>query len=65
MILDDSGVILTPGNSGNDCAGNGSYADIECCCDECDYLQCCLNKQQAIKCNICSDKNCPRAGSVP
>lgn len=41
MIIDITGIILTPGNGGNDCLGNGEHTDengnlIECCCDECD-----------------------------
>ena len=46
MIIDITGIILTPGNGGNDCLGNGEHTDengnlIECCCDECDYyLEC-------------------------
>ncbi len=42
MIIDITGIILTPGNGGKDCLGNGEHTDknenlIECCCDECDY----------------------------
>lgn len=46
MISDVTGIILTPGNQGKDCLGNGEYIDennnlIECCCDECNYyLEC-------------------------
>lgn len=32
---------LTPSYHGRDCLGNGSHTDIECCCDECDYLMVC------------------------
>lgn len=44
-------IILTPGNCSKDCLGNGEHFDsnnelIECCCEECDYLLCCLNKMQ-------------------
>ena len=47
MIIDITGIELTPGNGGKDCLGNGEHVDekgnlIECCCDECDYLICCL-----------------------
>ncbi len=43
MIIDITGVVLTPGNFGKDCFGNGEHIDekgnlIECCCDECDYM---------------------------
>lgn len=42
MIIDITGIILTPGNEVNNCLGNGEHKDkngnlIECCCDECDY----------------------------
>ena len=49
MIVDVSGTVLTPGNYGEDCMGNGKHFDengnlIECCCDECDYLICCTEE---------------------
>ena len=55
------GVILTPGNGGKDCAGNGEhFAEegnlIDCCCDECDYLLCCVYKTD---CRGCNDYKCP------
>lgn len=46
MVIDITGIILTPGNEGKNCSGNGEHMDnnrnlIECCCDECDYyLEC-------------------------
>lgn len=47
--VDITGVILTPGEEGKNCLGNGEHYDdnrklIECCCDECDYYCCCLPK---------------------
>lgn len=47
MLIDITGTILIPGNGGSDCPGNGSHYDangrlIECCCDECDYMICCI-----------------------
>ena len=47
MIIDITGIKLTPGNKGEDCMGNGKHYDnsndlIECCCDECDYFLCCF-----------------------
>lgn len=47
MIIDVTGIELTPGNNGRNCLGNGQHSDkngntIECCCDECDYMLCCL-----------------------
>lgn len=66
MIIDISGVILTPGNGGNDCLGNGEHTDkngkkIECCCDECDYALCCVETIGLTSCDDCCDENCPRA----
>ena len=63
MIIDVSGVILTPGNYGKNCMGNGEHFDqnrklIECCCDECNYLLCCVYKTD---CEKCDDKKCPNA----
>lgn len=63
MIVDVSGVILTPGNYGENCMGNGEHFDdegnlIECCCDECAYLMCCAYES---KCENCEDNKCPRA----
>lgn len=46
MIIDVTGTVLTPGNKGMDCDGDGEHKDkngklIECCCDECNYyLEC-------------------------
>lgn len=46
MIIDVTGTILTPGNNGDDCLGNGEHIDkngkpVPWCCDECDYyLEC-------------------------
>ena len=59
MIVDITGIELTPGNDGKYCKGNGEHFDeqgilIECCCDECNYLLCCN------KCNECTDTACPR-----
>ncbi len=63
MIMDVTGVELTPGKGGADCLGNGQYyredgTRIECCCDECDYLMCCCG---LCDCAGCDDENCPRA----
>ena len=44
MIIDITGVQLTPGNLGKDGLGNGKHKDIDCCCDECDYLLCRINE---------------------
>ena len=50
-----------PGNDGKNCDFNGEYLDhngqiIECRCDECDYMICCLDGA----CKHCKYKNCPR-----
>lgn len=64
MIIDITGIELTPGNEGIDCLGDGNHFDsngdrIECCCNECDYLICCTNKHSIVQCKRCTDKNCP------
>ena len=64
MIIDCTGVILTPGNYGNDCLGNGEHVDengqpIECCCDECDYMLCCFTECASEDCAHCNDLECP------
>lgn len=55
-------VPLTPGNLGKDCLGNGEhYIDgnlIECQCDECDYLICCINESDD-ECGQCTNSHCP------
>ena len=64
MIIDITGIELTPGNNGIDCKGNGKHLDengnlIECCCDECDYMLCCLG-ERLPDCGSCDDADCPR-----
>ena len=58
MIIDVTGIELTPGNLGKDCLGNGEHG--ECCCDECDYYRCCINKNFRKECKKCTDTDCPR-----
>ncbi len=63
MIIDTTGTILTPGNGGADCLGNGMHYDengvvIECCCDECDYYLCC-SEDIPMRCDRCHDPRCP------
>ncbi len=41
QYVDVTGTVLTPGNGGQNCLGNGEHAGIECCCDECDFYLCC------------------------
>lgn len=62
VIKDATGITLTPGNLGKDCAG--SHAG-ECCCDECDYLQCCLWPESIDACDVCTDTDCPRRKKIP
>ena len=61
MIIDVTRVVLYPGAGGEECLGNGKHRDaegrlIECCCDECDYMQCCY--EGCVE--NCTDKDCPR-----
>ena len=61
MIIDITGIELTPGNLGNNCNGNGKHKDaqgnpIECCCDQCDYLLCCTSENS--DCKNCMDEYC-------
>ena len=59
MIIDITGTVLTPGNIGRDCLGNGTHPGIECCCDECDYMRCCVETHTAEACQQCQDPDCP------
>lgn len=66
MIIDITGIVLTPGNCGVNCLGNGLHKNflkqtIPCCCDECDYMICCLTDHDNNTCTICNDQNCPYA----
>ena len=63
LIIDVTGVTLIPGNQGKNCPGNGENPAIECCCNECCYMLCCLNDADPNHCSICKDPNCPRAES--
>lgn len=60
MLIDITGTELTPGNLGKDCLGNGLHDEIECCCDECDYMLCCISKKWETSCFSCTEMNCPR-----
>ena len=55
--IDVTGVELTPGEP-DVCLGNGAHG-FECCCDECDYMLCCLETHDYSQCSTCNDKNCP------
>lgn len=65
MIIDVTGVVLTPGNHGKDCLGNGEHFDedsymYELCCDECDYMMCCFSDDWESRCMQCKKSECPR-----
>ncbi len=63
--MDESKIKLMPANYGRDCIGNGKHKNeegkiIECLCDECDYMICCLIMKGFDDCNNCEDVTCPR-----
>ena len=60
MIIDVTEIVLIPGNLGKDCPGNGEWPEIECCCEECDYMLCCVDSDWYIRCGDCKDLDCPR-----
>lgn len=69
MIIDVTGIVLTPGNMGEFCAGNGKHFNddgklIECCCDECDYLMCCTDMHNNKECLECRAINCPNCANT-
>ena len=61
MIIDITGTELTPGNRGINCPGNGFHKDFPCCCDECDYMLCCLEDHNSADCLVCHDPDCPNS----
>lgn len=68
MIIDYTGIPLIPGKLGADCPGNGTHINedgtlLECCCDECDYMLCCMESHQSEMCLNCRDQNCPHCPS--
>lgn len=60
MITDITGITLIPGNLGKDCAWNGERNGIECCCEECDYLVCCMGNPDSLDCKDCDSTEYPR-----
>lgn len=65
MIIDITGIELIPGNFGRDCPGNGKHYDkfgdlLEQCCNECDYLLCCIDEVYEKECMSCNEIDCPR-----
>ena len=63
MIMDVTGTELIPGNCGKDCPGNVENNPHVCCCDECDYMMCCLPTHDEKECTSCKENDCPRAGN--
>ena len=61
MIIDITGTVLTPGNGGKNCLGNGLHEEIECCCDACNYFLCCFGDSETEDCSDCRDADCPNA----
>ena len=69
MIIDITGIELTPSRNGKRCLGNGEHHDkygypLECCCNECDYYICCFDKHSRKECTTCEDLFCPHAGKL-
>ncbi len=64
MLIDITGTKLTPGNQGKNCLGNGLHSPYPCCCDECDYMLCCLNTYDMRECTTCRDADCPRSSQT-
>ena len=62
MIIDVTGIELIPGNCGRDCPGRYEAAGLNCCCNECDYMICCLETHDPEECINCRDQDCPHAG---
>lgn len=66
LIIDITGTLLTPGCGGMGCKGNGDYINIfgtpvECCCNGCNYMMCCLDEHDEYECRECPKKHCPRS----
>lgn len=66
MVTDVTGIELIPGNCGENCPGNGEHLNkdgniTECCCNECDYLMCCLKEHSMAECTKCTDNECPNS----
>ena len=64
MLSDKNNKQPYPGNNGRLCIFNGSHLDkngkaVECRCDECSYLMCCLDNFSESDCYSCKELNCP------
>ena len=69
MIIDVTGIELTPGNGGKNCLGNGEHyydngEQYECCCDACGYMLCCYIEPSPAECAECIYVECPRSGKT-
>ena len=64
MIVDITGTVLTLGDMGRNCLGNGEREGIECCCDECDYMLCCMETHDKAQCDVCTDQHCPHCNEM-
>ena len=64
MIVDVTGTILTLGNHAKDCLGNRLHPLFPCCCDECDYMLCCMENHNPLRCSTCKDNRCPNTKPV-
>ena len=65
MIKDINEIVVISGNKGKDCPCNGEHTDergvlIECRCDECDHLICCITERRSEKCKYCKNYDCIR-----
>lgn len=58
--MDVTGTPLVPGNFGRDCPGNGENTPSECCCEECDFMLCCILEDWMQRCGGCLHQDCPR-----
>ena len=63
IIIDAIGIQLIPGNCGNECPGSWELTGLDCCCDECDYMKCCLETHNMADCLTCRDPDCPHVPS--
>ena len=45
IIIDVTGIPLTPSWQGMYCLGNGNHKGYECCCDMCDYFLYCYPQE--------------------
>ena len=63
MYCEEYDFKYVPGNGGRDCPGDGRHKDafgnlIECQCDECDFLLCCIDDDFEKDCTDCREYEC-------